>query len=1590
MKAKYLPFIVSILIAAVVGTSVLAAYLGPDRTRTVTHSVCHVTLRQCKNVNGTWKYVKTQESSCGEDKWWLAYPSTEQTCNAANNGYEYYEKGDITVTELVTYPPATIADALLNCNLHNGWCNTSPSLSLSGNEPVAGYQITAIEGTRNGVGFSNSGATHSISLAQGQNDFTFWALSSWGDSSLMGSLSAKVDTTPPDVNGIASGTAGNHGWYISPVGLSASASDSGSGVDGSPLVSQDGGATWVSSLNLGSGIFNILLRAYDVAGNAATGSLTFHVDTVKPDISASSVGTPGNNGWYISPVELSATATDTLSGMDGSPTVSTNGGTNWFPVPLNLGSGVYPNILFRARDMAGNEGLVASSIKIDTAPPQILLDIGGTAGTSGWWVSPVTVSTSAADTPSGVASAEVSSGGLHAPSLTLADGIHTVGMVAEDVAGNVAVGSQKVYVDTTKPVVSTTATGVHGDNGWYISSVDLSAFATDNLSGVASVQHRVDGGAWTGGASATVGDGMHAVEFQVNDKAGNIGGTSRSVQVDTVKPSLSVSAAGTLGSNDWYVSPVNLSASSSDAGSGISGSVLVSLNNGVTWQAIQSLGSLGSGVHALLFRARDIAGNENTISYSVKVDMVAPLLSVSSSSGTPGNAGWYVSSPTLTASATDDLSGVASVQYRIDGGEQTSGTSVTVVGDGIHVVEFQAFDLAGNVTANKQTVRVDTVKPSVYISAAGALGDNGWYVSPVDLSATATDATSGVDGAPMVSADGGATWHSVLNLGSGVYPDILFRVYDIAGNEKVTPYSVKVDTDAPSISLSENGTPGNNGWYVSSVDLSATASDALSGIASVQYRIDGGTWTGGASVTVGDGIHAIEFQAFDVAGNETTTSQTVWVDTALPNIAVSAEGTLGNNNWYVSPVDLSASATDNLSGIASVQHRVDGGVWASGVSVTVGDGIHAVEFQAFDKAGNAVTDSQTVWVDTVIPDVSISTAGTLGSNNWYVSPADLSASAADALSGIGSVQYRIDSGTWESGASVTVGNGIHTISFQAFDKAGNAVTDAQTVWVDTVIPDVSISAAGTPGSNSWYISSVDLSASATDDLSGIGSVQYRIDGGAWSDGESLTVEDGIREIEFQAFDVAGNETVTSQTVWVDTVKPDIAVSALGTLGSNNWYVSPVDLSATASDATSGVDGSAMVSVDGGATWHSALNLGSGVYPDILFRARDKAGNENILAHPVQVDTNLPSISLSENGTMGDAGWYVSYPTLTASAADETSGIASIQHRLDGGAWQAGTSVAVGDGTHTVEIQAFDLAGNTQTTFRVLRADTAPPMVSFSDSMPGAVFSGTAYLSGETSDIHSGVASVEVLPDGTGASWLPSLFTPAEWGLAWETSNLPNGDNVLLVRARDAAGNVSAPVAVSVILDNHPPLVSLSSLWLVAESGVVTFQPDVIPLASVKVEVEATQEMLINEQPPAGESRFSVSWPAGRAAAPGTYPVVATVCDIYGRCASARGAILVSAAPPVPSVEPGPVEPDPVEPNPVLPPVIEPPAYVPIQINPFQPIPAPLPALVVWPLFFVAAILLMYAFLLLSDPRPAALRSLARVIQPYCKGVSNAR
>jgi hypothetical protein len=83
---------------------------------------------------------------------------------------------------------------------NNGWCTGAASLSVTASEPLGGHSITLIEGTHNGSGFSCPGASCEVTLSQGQNDFTFWAHSTFGDTSSMGSASGKVDSQPPQVS----------------------------------------------------------------------------------------------------------------------------------------------------------------------------------------------------------------------------------------------------------------------------------------------------------------------------------------------------------------------------------------------------------------------------------------------------------------------------------------------------------------------------------------------------------------------------------------------------------------------------------------------------------------------------------------------------------------------------------------------------------------------------------------------------------------------------------------------------------------------------------------------------------------------------------------------------------------------------------------------------------------------------------------------------------------------------------------------------------------------------------------------------------------------------------------------------------------------------------------------------------------------------------------------------------------------------------------------------------------------------------------------------------------------------------------------
>ncbi|MEW6569525.1 MAG: hypothetical protein AB1449_15445, partial [Chloroflexota bacterium] len=241
-----------------------------------------------------------------------------------------------------------------------------------------GYAILALEGTRNGETFACPGSSCSVPLREGINDFSFWALSSWGDSSRMGTAGGRLDSGVPVISGEVTGTAGEAGWYVSEVTVTASASDAVSGLV-SFEVSIDGSAwaPYSGAVTLVDGEHTVELRASDAAGNVAAESLEARVDTQPPELNLAVGGSfcPGCGESAHITLDVqdigSGVAAWALS-ADGIGIASGNGPTSetfaWDG--SGLGAGTH-TLTLSAHDAAGNaaETSVAVQLVAPTAVP---------------------------------------------------------------------------------------------------------------------------------------------------------------------------------------------------------------------------------------------------------------------------------------------------------------------------------------------------------------------------------------------------------------------------------------------------------------------------------------------------------------------------------------------------------------------------------------------------------------------------------------------------------------------------------------------------------------------------------------------------------------------------------------------------------------------------------------------------------------------------------------------------------------------------------------------------------------------------------------------------------------------------------------------------------------------------------------------------------------------------------------------------------------------------------------------------------------------------------------------------------------------
>jgi hypothetical protein len=169
---------------------------------------------------------------------------------------------------------------------------------------------------------------------------------------------------------------------------------------------------------------------------------------------------------------------------------------------------------------------------------------------------------------------------------------------------------------------------------------------------------------------------------------------------------------------------------------------------------------------------------------------------------------------------------------------------------------------------------------------------------------------------------------------------------------------------------------------------------------------------------------------------------------------------------------------------------------------------------------------------------------------------------------------------------------------------------------DTTAPVVTASVGGTQDGDGNYVGKAVVTVTASDAGSGVGAVEYRVDGGAWTAYAApvQVATPGAHTVGYRARDVAGNTspegTVTFTVVAGGDTTAPVASLAVSGKQSGDWsYVGQATVTLTATDTESGVD-FAEYKVDSGSwTRYAAPVVVSALGAHtVRFRATDVAGN----------------------------------------------------------------------------------------------------------------------------------------------------------------------------------------------------------------------------------------------------------------------------------------------------------------------------------------------------------------------------------------------
>ncbi|MET0131973.1 MAG: ThuA domain-containing protein [Kibdelosporangium sp.] len=164
-------------------------------------------------------------------------------------------------------------------------------------------------------------------------------------------------------------------------------------------------------------------------------------------------------------------------------------------------------------------------------------------------------------------------------------------------------------------------------------------------------------------------------------------------------------------------------------------------------------------------------------------------------------------------------------------------------------------------------------------------------------------------------------------------------------------------------------------------------------------------------------------------------------------------------DWHPGQVPVELTATDEGSGVARTEYKLDNGAWTPYTTpvVVTGDGRHTLLYRSVDKDGNVEPDkAATILIDAAKPTLLVSG---VADGRVYGDATDVVVNwhAEDATSGIASVAGTLDTAPVESGRVTSLYQlplGVHTLTVVAKDKAGNSTEQRLTFATTTSLRDL--------------------------------------------------------------------------------------------------------------------------------------------------------------------------------------------------------------------------------------------------------------------------------------------------------------------------------------------------------------------------------------------------------------------------------------------------------------------------------------------------------------------------------------------------------